>query len=329
MVHARAFSFYDDAVSVALPSTDHASSLLVPSGSIAKPSLPDASVALFKLRQLQSGWYQTLFQSDPTDPLPDATSFVWQKCFELQQWAKDLPDGLPAGIRKMLDLELRYTYVYCIAPSERAPHLTAYGRLLIFEHAVAYIDGIYAVANAPTSSAFYSYHDVLRVYFIGSQFVAVLRDAGDLLLSGSPVPVPVSAPGKPMPPPLPQRIDCDAGDNLDRSLRCLERVVRTLKLYGDRWDDALSLMASFEAMSAEVIEGLKARRAVGSKATGAVQAKQAVAGQRIPQPDSRPVEGPVVPAQRRAPFPQQPPQAQEARWMDVDVAPIIRGGGQI
>lgn len=332
MVHARAFSFYDDALSVGLPSPNYASSTLSTGSSVAQPSLPDASVFLFRLRQLESEWYQTLFQCNPNDPLPDATFYIWQKCFEMREWSEGLPHSLPIDIREMLDLELRYSYVYCIAPCARAPHLSAYGKMLIFEHAIGYADRIYEAANSVTSRGFYTYHDALRVYFMGSQFVSVLRDAGDLVLSGSPIPMPHLIPGKPPPPLLPERVDRGGGDNLERSLRCLGRLRLTLKLYGDRWEDALSLMETFEMMSAEVLESLKARQ-VAREAAEAARADNARNRQRQPLSVHQPVPNSVSATQHYSPLPphtqQLPPQGQEMRWVDVDVAQIIRGGGHI
>ncbi|KAL1839915.1 hypothetical protein VTJ49DRAFT_1003 [Mycothermus thermophilus] len=196
MVHARAFSFYDAATSVSLPSPAKAGAIspALSSGSTTKPP-PDSSLPLFKLRQLQSDWYQALYQGDPTDPLPDAASFIWQKYFAMWEWSERLPADLPPAIREMLDLELRYSYVYCIASSARGAQLTSYARLLIFEHVVSYVDRIHEVANNAANGAFYTYHDALRVFFMGSQFVAVLRDDADLLLSGAHVPPPATAPG--------------------------------------------------------------------------------------------------------------------------------------
>ncbi|KAL2015316.1 hypothetical protein VTK56DRAFT_5809 [Thermocarpiscus australiensis] len=339
MVHCRAFSFYDDAVSVALPSSNDTSSALAVGGSIAKPSSPDASVSLFKLRQLQSDWYQTLFQCDPADPLSDATSFIWQKCLDMQEWAKKLPGGLQPAIREMFERELRYSYVYCIGPSPRNPRLTPYGSLLVFEHAIAYINMIYDTAHTASNGAFCTYHDALKVFFMGSKFVGVLLDSGNLLLSGSPIPMPLPALGKAPPPPVPERLDQGAGDNLGRSLRCLDRVRLTLKLYGDRWEDALKLMESFEEMAAGLLESLKAQRAVREAAT-ASQAEAALSWQLQPVSDRTPVDGPVPSnAQRRTPLPQHAPQTpmhsqtqpqqQEVRWLDVDIAQIVERGGHI
>ncbi|KAL2267801.1 hypothetical protein VTJ83DRAFT_5078 [Remersonia thermophila] len=264
MVHARSFSFYDAAVSVSLPSPAMAA--------VAPP--PDASLPLFKLRQIQSDWYQALYQGDPIQPLPDAAGFIWQKYFDMWEWSERLPADLPPAIREMLDLELRYSYVYCVASSARGARLTSYGRLLIFEHVVSYVDRIYEVASQQpvhdgggvgsvgSVGAFYTYHDALRVFFMGSQFIAALRDDADLILSGTPVAPPVTAPGNVSAPPLPMRLDRGGGDNLDRSLRCLDRVKMTLELYGQRWEDALSLMESFDVISAEVRAALESRRGV-------------------------------------------------------------------
>ncbi|KAL2189381.1 hypothetical protein L209DRAFT_678714 [Thermothelomyces heterothallicus CBS 203.75] len=265
MVHARGFSFYDDAVSVALPSSTLASGTL--SGlSMSKPPA-DPSIPLFKLRQLQSAWYQTLYQGNPTESLPNATSFIWQKCFEMWEWSERLPVDMSAPIREMLDLELRYSYVYCIASTARGAQVSAYGKLLIFDHVISYVDKMYDIANLAEKAAFYTYHDALRVFFMGSQFVAVLREIGDLLLSESSIPVPPPAPGEVSPPLRPVRLDRGTGDTLDRSLRCLERIKLTLRLFGNRWEQALSLMDSFETISGEVWKDFTTRRAVRDATT--------------------------------------------------------------
>ncbi|KAK0621667.1 fungal-specific transcription factor domain-containing protein [Bombardia bombarda] len=322
MVHARSFSFTDDAISVALPTGSRVNQPSSNGASAAGLTSTNPSIQLFKLRRLQSSWYQELFQCDPTDLLPDAPSFLWQMCFDMREWSEGLPNGLPINIREIFDLELRYSYVYCIAPSTRAPHLTAYGRLLIFEHAIAYLDRVHDVATADVNTAFYTYHDALRVYFMGSQFVAVLRDTGNTLLAGLSVPMPHPLPGRAPPPPLPERFD--NADNLERSLRTLDLVHLTLKKYGERWDDALALMRTFEMISADVRHDLDARRRMREAAAN--QARQAQSQQQ-----SRPPSQPMPVNLQRRPLPQHmaPPPPQEVRWVDVDVAQMIRGGNQI
>lgn len=344
MVHARAFSFTDDAIAVDLPSPSPMSQVPSISGSIAEFSSADIALLHFRLRRIQSHWYQTLFQSDPADPLPDSTSFIWQMCHDMREWAESLPDTLPVGFRELFDLELRYSYVYCIAPSARAPHLTAYGRILIFEHAIAYLDRIYAVASAATNPALYTYHDAFKVYFMGSQFVAVLRDAGDALLSGGSsssnrnVPVPLSPPNVAPPPPLPPQQRRPAGeeeeeeeeeDNLDRSARSLERVGLALGRYGERWEDALALRDSFERMSADVANGLAARRRLRDENVAAAAAARAEEEQmRLRQMATghhhhhQQQQQHMHAAQNHA-RPQQ-----GVQWAGVDVAQMMQGGNQ-
>ncbi|KAI5868269.1 fungal-specific transcription factor domain-containing protein [Durotheca rogersii] len=328
MVHARAFSFTDAATNVAWPRPSSFSRRASITGQILSGSEP--AFLLFQLRRAQSHWYQALFQSEPT-PLPDAPSFIWKVCQDMREWAEALPTSLPPGMRELFDLELRYSFVYCIAPSARAPHLTDYGRLLIFEHAIAYVERIFEIAhagggaNVGRNTAFYTYHDALRVFFMASQFVAVLRDAEDLLLAGVTVPLPLVELGKPPPPPLPRPgagiagansgggLPAGAGgataDNVDRSIACLEKAARTLAKYGERWDTCVSLQQSFELISAELSDRLRVRKQM----------------QRYAPPHSHP-QHPQHAHAHSGQHIAAPPPPREMKWVDVDVEALMRTG---
>ncbi|KAI0165657.1 fungal-specific transcription factor domain-containing protein [Xylariaceae sp. FL1272] len=287
MVLTRAFSFTDAATNVAWPRTTSFSRRASITGQYLSGSEP--AFLLFQLRRAQSHWYQALFEADPT-PLSDST-FIWQMCQDMREWAEALPNTLPIGMRELFDLEVRYSYVYCISPSAKAPAPTDYGRVLIFEHALSYLDRIYEIAHSGKNTAFYSYHDALRVYFMASQFVAVLRDAEGLLLAGITPPPPPFDMNKAMPPPLPHRAGGPGTDNLERSLGCLERTKLTLARYGERWDDSKSLKSSFEMMSHDIVEKLRLRQQMQMR-------------------------------QRAS-----PPQMMQTqmRWVDVNVEAMIRG----
>ncbi|KAK4222238.1 fungal-specific transcription factor domain-containing protein [Podospora fimiseda] len=320
MVHARAFAFYDEAVSVGLPKSPPLSD-----GSIDPQRPPDPSVPLFKLRQLQSAWYQRLFQCDPNDVVPDSLSYIWQKCFAMRQWNDSLSSKLSASIREMFELELHYSYVFCIAPSAGAPNLTDYQRLLIFEHVIDYIDGIFGVAHASTNAAFYTYHDVLKVFFMGSQFVAVLRDAADSLLNGLPIQVPRTAPGI-FPAPLPQRFGVAPDDHLDRSIRCLEKTSATLKRYGQRWQNALMLLESFEMISGPVVEDLRQRKEM-RRSTPTQNQHMLIS--RPALPESQVQQSQYAPMGQPHPRMHAQQSSQDLRWADADVSRMIQRGGQI
>ena len=310
MVHARAFSFTDDAINVAFPSMIGVLQIhpqqTVPNGSqslhppppppaaaqspISPSSAPAASSALllFQLRRAQSHWYQTLYQSDVSEELENPTAYVWRMCADMREWYDALPLTIPAKIREMFDLELQYSYVYCIAPSARSPLMTAYGRMLMFEHVIAYVDRMMALASGGLNLVWHTYHDALRVFFMGSQFVAVLRDtstADAILAGGGSVPVPLAMPGDTPPPPMPARttfpvppqaaspsnpnplsnVDPVTGTNIDRAIACLERVSWTLSAYGARWEDAERLATGFKTVSRGVLDSLLARKAVQDK----------------------------------------------------------------
>ncbi|KAH6961145.1 hypothetical protein HG530_004916 [Fusarium avenaceum] len=262
MVHARTFSFTDDTVNVAFPQASSNARKSSVSGAITGPQPADPALLLFQLRRAQSHWYQELYQSGSV-PLQDPISYIWKMCLDMREWQDTLPNNLPPQIRQLFEQELRYSYVYCIAPSARAPSITDYNRILIFEHSMAYLDTVHDIAHGAQNSGFYTYHDVLRVFFMVNQFLAVLRDAEDMLLSGMPVPIPIARPGTAPAPPLPRRLQpqgMNGEDNLDRSLRCLDKVSQTLDTYGDRWVDASTWRESFGMRSQETVERLSRRK---------------------------------------------------------------------
>ncbi|KAF8867108.1 hypothetical protein BDZ45DRAFT_577610 [Acephala macrosclerotiorum] len=256
MVHARSFSFTDDSTSVAFPTPP--ATLGPPTSdenSASGPHSMETALLLFQLRQLQSSWYQELFQSS-RDPLQNSSTYIWQMCQEMREWSESFPDSLPLAFKDFFDLELLYSYVYCLAPSCRVQAPSAYGKTLIFEYSIAYMQKIFPISRDPINTAFYTYHDALRVYFIGGQFLAVLGDNQDQLLNGI-TQFPVAIAGSPPPPPLPS----NAGmDSIDRSITCLTHIKETLKTFGHRWEDSKALLTNFELQAAPLSAALLRRK---------------------------------------------------------------------
>ncbi|POR36544.1 Pyrimidine pathway regulatory protein 1 [Tolypocladium paradoxum] len=318
MAHARTFSFTDDAVNVAFPSMSGIGPKQPMPGPIAGPQSADPALLLFQLRRAQSFWYQELYQSNPT-PLPNPSSFLWQMCLEMREWGESLPDTLPAGTRRMFEQELWYSYVYCIAPSARAPQITDYTRTLIFEYSLAYLNSMYDTAHGGLNNAFYTYQDALKVYFMASQFIAVLRDAEELLLSGPQVHPPVSIPGSAPAPPVPRRQvrpGAPFDENVGRSLWCLERVPNTLELYGARWEDAIMLKQSFEQISGETIERLRKRQQMRNVSLQQHQGHYQNGASSVSPPAVVQMQG------------QQQQQQMDMRWAEVDPTRMMQGGGR-
>ncbi|KFY22928.1 hypothetical protein V493_06222 [Pseudogymnoascus sp. VKM F-4281 (FW-2241)] len=253
MVHARPFSFTDDAITVAFPAD--LSSTANPESPISKLPALDASLLMFQLRKAQSTWYQELFQSS-REPLHHSSQYLWQMCYEMRTWSENLPKHLPTATRELFDLELLYSYVYCLAPSCRFPSVSELGKTLIFEYSMSYIQKLLPIAKDPINTAFYTYHDALRVYFIGSQFIAVLSDNLNALLQGI-IPFINTISGGPPLPPIP---NMGRTDNISRSIVCIEQIIEALRTYGERWDDSKALKSSFEAQSTGMLGELYRRQ---------------------------------------------------------------------
>lgn len=173
----------------------------------------------------------------------------------MRDWSESFPDSLPLSFKEFFDLELLYSYVYCLAPSCRIQSVSPYGRTLIFEYSIAYMQKIFPICRDPVNKAFYTYHDALRVYFVGSQFLAVLSAEQEVLLGGV-IPYNSSTGGTP-PPPLPG----NAGvDSVERSINCVRHIKETLKTFGERWEDSKALLSSFEAQSEGILGELHQRK---------------------------------------------------------------------
>jgi hypothetical protein len=255
MVHARAFSFTDDSTSVAYPSPPATIAPGTAGSNLSGPQSLETALLLFQFRYVQSGWYQELFQSS-RDPLQQASTYIWQVCHEMREWSESFPDTLPLVFKDFYDLELLYSYVYCLAPSCRVPAVSDYSKTLIFEYSIAYMQKIFPISRDPINTAFYTYHDALRVYFVGSQFMAVLNENPDQILKGI-IPYTPIVPGAPPPPPFPTNT---GADNVDRSINCITHIKETLKTFGNRWDDSQALLSSFEAQAEPLLASLRRRK---------------------------------------------------------------------
>ena len=255
MVHARAFSFTDDSTSVVYPSMPATVAPGTAGNALTGPQSLETALLLFQLRYTQSCWYQELFQSS-RDPLQHASTYIWQVCQEMREWSESFPDTLALAFKDFFDLELLYSYVYCLAPSCRVPAVSEYGKTLIFEYSIAYMQKIFPISKDPINTAFYTYHDALRVYFVGSQFLAVLTETHDKILNGI-LPYTPIIPGSPPPPPLPTNT---GADNIDRSINCITHIKETLKTFGHRWDDSHALQSSFETQAESILAMLHRRK---------------------------------------------------------------------
>src|SRR5579862_5280138 len=111
MVHARAFSFTDESTNVALPSLPTKSTMYdSPEDNQIWQQPLDSALHIFRLRQLQSSWYQDLFQSG-RKPLANPDQYIFGACENMRKWAEAIPENVPGLVKEQFELEALYSYI--------------------------------------------------------------------------------------------------------------------------------------------------------------------------------------------------------------------------
>ena len=157
----------------------------------------DAATHLFRLRQMQSEWYTTLFQSGKT-AWADPYQYIWQTYYALNSWWTNIDQSLSSMTKTFFELELNYSYVYILSPSPRLPKTSDYAQKLLFEHCIIYGDiFLRAVTqNAHLESLSISFYDMMRAYMTGRQLVDILVRNRDVIL-GETLPAATKTPSLP------------------------------------------------------------------------------------------------------------------------------------
>ncbi|KAF2473540.1 uncharacterized protein BDR25DRAFT_386331 [Lindgomyces ingoldianus] len=198
LVQTRAFSFSDDSSHVSFPFSSQSTS--------PKHSSPhtqvflqsfDAALDLFRIREIQSGWYMDLFQSG-REPWRDPYPYIWKQYAKMTSWFQEMPSSILPSTKTFFELELLYSYVYILSPSPRIPHIHEYAQRLIFEHCIAYATNLLALISKPsnTTKPPVTFYDAMRAYMTGRQFVDVLSRNLDVILD----PMPPTPPAPSVPP---------------------------------------------------------------------------------------------------------------------------------
>ena len=255
IVQTRAFSFSDDSANVALPPAS-GSQLGQKSSEQQWLKGLDHAIDLIKIRKLQSAWYHDLFQSG-REPWTDPYPYLWNTCQGMANWFSNLSPRTANHMRVFFELELMYSYVYLLAPSPRVPVTAPYVQLLIFEYCTAYANLMTRVINDQNHVAPVTFYDAMRVYMTGRQFLDVLENNQDLLLSGPTPEPPYAGPESAPPPPLPAR-PVDAQSNTVRSITCIKQLTECLGYFGLRWG-YMSWRDSFDRVAEPTLSLLNQR----------------------------------------------------------------------
>lgn len=215
----------------------------------------DPAICLFRIRRLQSAWYHELFLSGRTawtDPEP----YLWAACQDMRKWFEDLPDSLTPPIRRKFELEVLYSFVYVLSPSGKVHDVPALGQSLVFEYSMEYTEKMQSVLRDMENSAIYTFHDILRVYFVGSRFLDVLYQNQERLLDGVSFATPFVPPGLLAPLRLANR---NPQNLTSRAIQCIDGVIDILEAFGHK-SGYMMLRDKFGADSKLPLDELHARQ---------------------------------------------------------------------
>ncbi|OAX82551.1 hypothetical protein ACJ72_03094 [Emergomyces africanus] len=249
----RAFSFSDDSANVPLPEvpTQPIQGVLSWTTTIFSSSIGPA-VHLFKIRSIQSKAYQIMFFSG-RNPAPEPSTYTWGVCAEAQSWFNAIPNTLPGHLLLFYNMELFYTFIILLSPSNHNPSVSTLHRVLLFEYTIKFVSKIHQIINVASWPLFFSYIDIQRVFAVASKFIDALDQSYDeILLDTIPDPSTPIPPGTHQPPLI---SPSDRLDSASRALKCL-RSIRDILAYADtRWN-VRNLLDEFQRSSVHLEKSL-------------------------------------------------------------------------
>ncbi|KAL4862047.1 hypothetical protein BDV12DRAFT_179375 [Aspergillus spectabilis] len=242
----RTCSFSDNSVNVALPPYPTAEQSYIFSRS------SEPAWSMVKIRRILSAAYQekyfTAFDSSPQTP-----ATAWILCSQASEWFNNTPRDSSQFIPILYRLELLYTTIIILSPSDRHLPNCNYTTLLLFNRCIDYVRQIHQVLEDQALLSMITYVDIQRVYQVTRKFANIISQGFDLHVSHVPATpnVPVDCPS----PPLLELEDClqcheRASEFLNQVGRLLQYGVRKWKLH--------SLLHDFLQLSAPVREQLAA-----------------------------------------------------------------------
>lgn len=227
----RTFSFSDASVNVSMPSNGMSETPSSEQSHIFLRS-PAPALHIVKIRQILSAGYQDMYYGSREPSLQPLVQ-VWTLCYKTREWYHQCPKNVPSHFPLLYRLELLYTIIMLLSPSNRYPVPCDYNKAVLFDRCMDYISQIHQVLENPTALPFLTYLDIQRVHQVARRFIEVLSHNLDLLLTPSvPVPPPVPA-GTPNPPLLDteDRVSCRP-----RARRCLTYVAELLRYCEEKWN---------------------------------------------------------------------------------------------
>ncbi|OOF95723.1 hypothetical protein ASPCADRAFT_405436 [Aspergillus carbonarius ITEM 5010] len=240
----RTFSFSDDSVNVALPSsaTSLGASLTEKSHIFLRSSEPAWHIV--KIRRILSEAHQRKYFHEHETSLQPPVS-TWTLCSRAYEWFDNIPSNTPNYFPVLYRLELIYTTVMILSPGDGKPALCDYSKIALFDCCMRYIAQLHQVLRNPTWLPFMTFLDIERAYQIAQRFIGDMTSNHDLLLNPSIPALPS------IPPEVPKPLILNGEDCMSfyaRATECLSQTHDLLQ-YGARKWEATIIFAEFQQLS--------------------------------------------------------------------------------
>ncbi|KAE8387869.1 fungal-specific transcription factor domain-containing protein [Aspergillus alliaceus] len=237
----RTFSLSDDSVNVALPSTS--GSTMTGKGHIFLHSSKPAW-DIVEIREILSSSYQAKYFC--TNGL--SSESTWVLCSRAREWFDNTPKNVPNYFPVLYKLELLYTTIMILSPTQEYSRLCDYGIVLLFDRSIQYTTELHRILETRTWLPLVSSLDIQRMYQVSRRLVDILRRNYKLVLSPSVPALPSLFHDIPKPPMLEV---CNGVDCHGRAIECLDHIDTILQYGAGKWE-LNNLLEGFQQDAASV-----------------------------------------------------------------------------
>ena len=259
IAHFRAFSFSDDSVNVVPPadSSNHLSTFNAPLvfGGKFHGGITDLASQLLRLRQMQSAWYQTIFQSNR-----EALLEPWQNrtasLYEMRRWIENIPVTTPIEAKNLFLSETLSSSILLLRPPSTTTTLCSYGKALLFDYAVEFSKVTLRLCTISQTYNCCSNIDILRTLFSGQAFLDVLQESPTFAFEVTAPQPPLLSANMIAPPVLQRR---SFAEHVEEAINTITRLDHILNTLGCRFSFSPAI-GNYKNVSDTILQILYARR---------------------------------------------------------------------
>lgn len=189
--------------------------------------IDDPASQLLDLRQIESEWYQRLFQSSH-----EVIMEPWQtrstSLNGMHSWARALPTSTPHPLKLLFLSEMFFGSILLLSPPGRPSLLSSYGKALVFDNAIRYSEVTLSMCDPSHSYNYCTSDDTLRAHLVGHALLGILEESPAAihnLLSPSLPPLP---PGSGAPPAPRRRTFAETVDDAINGITRIDQILNTL-----------------------------------------------------------------------------------------------------